>query len=874
MLSSVGIATFRYSSEDLVTSYSGGENVRGNVVLSFSGENANSLITSTYPGSISIIDLVRANGYSNGDYTCDTLSCGKNYKTAGDITQLNVNSGNNKIGIYFEGREVNVRSVDFTIESDVASSCSKQLSINIGDDNSTSIQNTLYNKNGVCGSENSAGCFDKNLASSSYSNLLITGDGLCERVSLREAPAYEFSAVVQNTTNGVEGDLKMELFDNETGFIGECNLPKLEMDMQERKCIIEKPIAIGGDYYACVSLKGGNAKYQIRAESSGQVCGTGNILGEKQGDFDYEISARPMPYDVIKNLSIKDAYFKTTGVELGDYLDNYISNNYGRNCSSGCIVPVSFNGANQNLNFNNISIEYDASPGNIVTKNILKQISESDSKISSGNLTLELSYANFKIPLKTSNNLSSFNLFIDGRQVFSSSLQIDITPGFDFSVNPKFALIGVPTNFFVATSENITSGSWNFGDNVQKDTTGKIVEHTYKSEGNYTIQVSLTNTKGFTARKSVNVLVGNASQSAGVLLNLSRTKLNKINSYTSLQASWIQNYINSKLNITADNLILNALQTRLNNAQNDSEYVSIVLDIINLNLPDGIKTAKIGTVPFSLGFSGIDVSYIENISDYFVAGDKKDLLKDNIIYLNGQNYNSEVSYEEAGLVSGINDEPLYTKIKVKINNKNVNKSKSYLIIDYPIGQITFLQDYGAKSISGDYKSGTEIPLVESTQIEFIVPGKVNFADLAMYVSPVISEVGDYGESVSIAKKYPTAWVTFLLIVLLIFVFVVYILLQEWYKRHYESYLFQNRDDLYNLINFIYNSRNNKLADDAIKKKLSVNKWSGEQVSYAFKKLDGKRTGMFEIPIFRGREQAKIREEIAKRQPGFRDGKIY
>ena len=97
-------------------------------------------------------------------------------------------------------------------------------------------------------------------------------------------------------------------------------------------------------------------------------------------------------------------------------------------------------------------------------------------------------------------------------------------------------------------------------------------------------------------------------------------------------------------------------------------------------------------------------------------------------------------------------------------------------------------------------------------------------------------------------------------------------MQEWYKKKYESHLFKDKNDLYNIINFIYNSRMSGLSDKQIKVKLEDSGWAGEQVSFAFKKIDGKRTGMFEIPIFKIFEKRKIQQEIEKRQglpPGAR-----
>ena len=56
-----------------------------------------------------------------------------------------------------------------------------------------------------------------------------------------------------------------------------------------------------------------------------------------------------------------------------------------------------------------------------------------------------------------------------------------------------------------------------------------------------------------------------------------------------------------------------------------------------------------------------------------------------------------------------------------------------------------------------------------------------------------------------------------------------------------------------------------MDDNAIRKNLHGSLWGGEQIIYAFKKIDGKRTGMFEIPLFRGSEQRKIQDEIQKRR---------
>ena len=101
--------------------------------------------------------------------------------------------------------------------------------------------------------------------------------------------------------------------------------------------------------------------------------------------------------------------------------------------------------------------------------------------------------------------------------------------------------------------------------------------------------------------------------------------------------------------------------------------------------------------------------------------------------------------------------------------------------------------------------------------------------------------------------------------MVVIIFIIYLFLQEWYKKNYETSLFNSQDDLYNLLHFIYNGRMTGLNDSALRKKLAMSGWSNEQLDYAFRKIDGRRTGMWEIPIFKVFENNKVKNEIAKRQ---------
>ena len=72
-------------------------------------------------------------------------------------------------------------------------------------------------------------------------------------------------------------------------------------------------------------------------------------------------------------------------------------------------------------------------------------------------------------------------------------------------------------------------------------------------------------------------------------------------------------------------------------------------------------------------------------------------------------------------------------------------------------------------------------------------------------------------------------------------------MQEWYKRKYESHLFKNRNSLYNIVQYIRQAKSKGIEEKKIKANLKKAGWSLEQIRYATKKHEGKRTGMIEIP---------------------------
>ena len=140
---------------------------------------------------------------------------------------------------------------------------------------------------------------------------------------------------------------------------------------------------------------------------------------------------------------------------------------------------------------------------------------------------------------------------------------------------------------------------------------------------------------------------------------------------------------------------------------------------------------------------------------------------------------------------------------------------------------------------------------------------INTANLPAFISPSISRLSIIENETLPEEKKTSKWLIFGLVILALLVIgiIVYIVLQEWYRRKYEKHLFPNRNDLYNMVNYVHNAIKKGLKNSHIEDNLKKVGWSGERIRYVMRKYAGKRTGMLEIPI------TKIIEKVDEKGHG-------
>ncbi len=864
-------ADFSYINSNIQSNYIGGQNIVGTLNISLQNEPSNALLTSNLNGNISLLNFLQNNSLTEGkDYNCSSPNCLAGYSLSGTgIMNLPLSSnGDTSIGFKLTGTNVQVTKASISLASNIGSSCSNELQANILGNDSIWLQSGNY-INQTCGVAN-RGCFDMSAADKSW--ITLGQDEFCERINLPVAPAFQVGAQIK-MDNGASGNIIMNLFDSNWNNKGTCTLPVMTQTVQNVSCVMAAPNSVAQNYFLCISNNGASGFY-VDSEGSSPVCGNS---GTNFNNYviDYDVYAQALKF-ASPNLIINETnYQQATGNSLAGVIDNYISGQYNRDCSgNGCIIPIELLSTDaQSLNITNAEVDYmKAGTGSSTTQqNSVYSLQKTNSTLNSGQLSLDLSKSGISIPLST--NATVLQLYLNGAQVLPNSQNINITNGFDFNLTPQNALIGVNTIFYLTSLSNIISVLWKFGDGSNNIVTNITnVNHRYNREGQYNLEADATSFSGLTIDKNITVTVGDPKTSASVLLQQSQNGIGNVSLELNSYDSWIKTAISNNINLTDATSYVNTLQDSYNNNGN---YSDIVNALVALQIPDAILTSNLGTLPLAVGFNNIDPSYalvLAGNDSSSASSSQLDELKQNIINWNFNNYNTTVDYKVISEQIGDSSQPIYTYFRVTINS-GADAGNANLIINYPESGIIFKQNYGAVTINSGSSSVTSIPITSGTgTIEFLLPGEVQVSELGAYISPGLDKLGYSNTPASQVPQNTRPWTaTWLYILLAVALIVVYISLQEWYKKRYESHLFKNRDDLYNLVNFIYNSRASGMSDNDIRKKLSSYNWKSEQISYSFRKIDGKRTGMWEIPIFKFLENRKVKQEIEKRQQPIMGG---
>ncbi len=861
LLLNLVFASFEISVIELKNLYGPGEEVQGIVELGFNETPGETLLTG-FDSSITLKEFLDNN---DADYSCVPEDCEKSYSIigAGDLVQeFSLGFGESKlIGINLAGEIYDeITKLDFYVSSDGAESCVFPLQIDILDDGIIDWVADKGSEEFGCIIYEPFGCFDK---SDSTEKEEITNVEYCETINLPLAKTFKIGAIVERVKGTDEVNFTMSFFAGE-------NYNSCEISTNsdgEISCNLELNLESATQADVCIKINSDDEedfeKYKIRYEDV-EPCGYTGIY-----DHDFEIFARVGKYGAPGN-------FKFNG-SVAEDIEEYILNKYG-DCDDGCVIPIKFkSGIEQTISVSNLEFNY-KSQGFSKSEKTIYEIEEKDILINFGLEKLSLEHGHFAVPL--SYGKKDFKLKLGDEEILKEEIEVSrLIPNVKSVVPSRVSSLVSNTFIAIVYSANLSGlkYSWDFGDGLSEETDINMVKHIYNEIGTYELIVSVENKFGKSA-KTIEINVVSPKDKIPSVIDDYNKNLDGINSELNSVPVWIRTEIEKKIDVDGLKNDIAVQSSRYGLANSTEDYIKIMTDLVGLNVPESLKKiSSMKSFPVFMDSERLDVNVLEGL------GLKSDIDENQYTAtVNGwlmDNLDVFIDSEEYYFAYNYGDELIASNLKISLTPKK-DLDDVYFIIDEEIDNLKFAEDYSEEDVAGRAVI-TFDDLINVKVIEFLYPDVVEIGNFPVYITSGDEEISlnivtgikcgngvcDENEnSENCREDCKPFGITILFFALLIFgAFGFYIILQEWYKKHYESRLFPNKNQLFNLINFMNTSMNQGLKKKEILGKLKEMSWKKEQLIYAWKKLNGKKTGMWEIPVFKWVENKKVKKEIEKRK---------
>jgi len=859
--------------------YVPGDIIKGWINISLQNEAASSLLKA-FSNSISILDFLRNNSLNSSDFACSVLNCEPDYSASNSerSKSFSLEFGKSKIiGFRISGDIESIDSFSMNITSDAMESNYPQLFIDILDDNSSEWQ--AHSPSGSFGGEN-YGCYN---SAETSGQAEITQTEYCEKIKLPFSSNVKVGAEV-NKVAGKVGNVTFEMHIYNDDYDETCTASASTSG--KISCIVNLSTAKEQDFFVCIRTEDSDddRNYSVSYERNAP-CGFSGDYDDSY-TLDFAIFAQAGKYAPIRNFVLNNDELEKIGSEnsnIESYIEEeLIDEKYNGNCSNGCVVPVKFvSMAQQTITISSASLAY-VSEISTTTHDIYELTKES-AKINMGFKKLNLEKASFVIPSIYGNQTLSLKL--NDQEIVSKRIKIRNASLTIERVIPLRVPAAMPVKFIVFVSGNVAEYRWDFGDESQEEATAtNKTSHTYSRTGTYTLKVTAENENGETS-KTFSIDVISPKEEINITLAEKKEKLNKTKQKLDSITEWYKGKIREQVKLDDIESKLSRLERDYITALEDNEdkYAEIMANLTELKIPSlNILSYNGFFVP---GPENVKAEYLKKLTGEDIENPEE--YGESIISWINEQLDVSLENKVYSLQYGEEVVNLISAIVLKIHPKEDFGKEVYLIIDRNYDELTFKTGIKAKAVEeATAVTFSELEKDKEEVVEFILPEKIELTEMPFYLSPKFSklpkidtgpcnnnkicekEIGETAENCINdcaswwqKQKSKIIWLS----ILLIAAFVVYIVLQEWYKRHYENHLFRNKNDIFNLVCFMSNALTQKLDKSEIAKKLKEFRWTGEQINYAFKKTLGKRTGMWEIPIFRAFEKRKLNKEIERRR---------
>ena len=856
--------------------------LRGWVNFSVTNEPSNTII-SAFDSKITLIELMDENNIACNivnpyECTCFPSDCQPAFSTFNEPSETKtytLGSIDTKLfGIELNENVSEITNFRFNISTNADSSCTIPLMIDLFDDGT--IEYKSYNvSDEECLIDEPFGCFK---LSDKVGAAPINATELCQRITLPPLKGFKIGA-------NIIGEPQSASFTMKFGGVleEECTIEATSAGQVSCKLVLSTALTETTQVEVCISAnEGSEEKYSINFEKNNS-CGFVNDADKEPHDF--EIFAKPLKYAPVPEIAFDDNLFEEeTNVALNIF--DYINRRYGAKCDDGCVIPLRiYSGISQSVTLSKLIVDYNVGGLNTPDSNQTNftDINSTPALFTSAFIKYDLDSVDLLTPSDT--NITELELEIGDKSI-NQNISIIKIPSILRIISTKAATL-VPTRFFAIISEtgNLTY-DWDFGDNSLSQTTRtNVIEHTYSALGTYFLTLNITNEQG-TISKIISVNVVAPFQAINETIVDYRARLRAIDNNLLVLSDKIQERVTNVLDTADLKSAINRIEGQYKELfETDSEeLVKLMKQLTELNVPVSFGTSlEIKPSPFIQSSSRLDVDIMGEFGGGNVEQDKIDRYPSAINQWIEESIDITMESKSYSFhfIDGTEQTAL-SHIILKLKPKKTI-SEFYIIIEGDTNNIKFIGDYSEKEIDENHVGITLRDLEPSieTKIEFIHPEKVEFLNPPISLSPEFKflELGfipgvcnnngvcDSKENYTNCRAdcKPITRTIIFLVLLFLFAFIIYIVMQEWYKRNYQKRLFKKSNELFNLINFMSNGKNQKLSKEQIFKQLKSRKWSNEQLNYAWQKLHNKRTGMYEIPILRPFEKRKLKKELEKRK---------
>jgi len=843
--------------------YGSSFDISGWINISFDEEPANSVFSSFFndePGeTINLEELLEKS--PSYEYSCIPFDCEKDYSTTGgeDSKGFTLNSNGSKIlGLKISSSEPieSVSSFSMKVNSNAAAASTSQLTIDILNDNEI---DWIAHKPLDEYQEKNYGCFEESEAEGWAE---ITTSQYCQRISLPAFPQVRLGANIEERSGG-DADFILSISNDTLGIYSSCT-QNLSSSGQVECVVPNLKTNESLDFFVCIRTTNeeDSNKYKLRHEQK-NPCGFTDFF-EGEYNYDFEIFAQPSLYDAVGNFILNNTEMQESGSfgAIEDKILNYINEKYGGDCSNGCVIPIVFwsDVDGQAMVVSDIGLSYVAGISTTTTK--IYNLMESFAKINSDYQRLFIDKAGFSVPDELGEY--SFSLKLNEQEILSENIEIKDVPIIK-SLTPKTTAVGYPETFEIDVTSppnvNISSYYWDFGDGSNITTSINKAVHIYSAIDSYDLRVTVTDTRGFNSSKTFEIDVTSAEELVENTINEMDATLSHleedIEKYDAFQKTGLKSVLRIE-NISSE---LEISKQRLDNVTSESEYMPILEELLKIKLPKNIiKTKQANSVLFYPEKDNVDVDVVESIGGGSYDTSMTENYKQAIAAWQQENVELTMDFTEFSgeYDSGIT--PIANIFEISVNEKKDIAEDYYFIIPK-------LQNSGfsrATEESGDFDY---FELSDVSKVNFYTAEDVDFATLPAFVAPPISALSVSSTSFPPVEKPKVLIFILILIFLIILGIIAYIILYYWYKRKYEDYLFRNRNDLYNIVTYVNDSKKKGLDNKEIARNLRKAGWSSEQIRYVMRKYEGKRTGLVELPLMPLMKKVKEMSSGPKPQRG-------